>query len=76
MKTIFLFIMLVIVFIFVFCILLILAKKILFKKGFILMRIKKANELNDDDFYYSSKNINFIKNDGNIKSQECEMQVK
>ena len=75
MKTVFLFIMLVIAFIFVFCILLILAKKILFKRGFILMRIKKANELNDD-FDYSSKDINLIKNDGNIKSQECEMQVK
>jgi hypothetical protein len=52
-----------------------LAKKILFKRGFILMRIKKANELNDD-FDYSSKDINLIKNNGNIKSQECEMQVK
>jgi hypothetical protein len=67
--------MLVIAFIFLFCILLILAKKILFKRGFILMRIKKANELNDD-FDYSSKDINLIKNNGNIKSQECEMQVK
>ena len=76
LKSIFLFIMLVIFFIFVFCILLILTKKILFKKGFILMRIKKANELNDDDYNYSSKKINFIKNDENIKSQECEMQVK
>jgi len=76
MKTIFLVIILTIVFIFLFCILLILVKKILFKKGFILMRIKKANELNDEDFDYSSKNINFIKNEGNIKSQELEMQVK
>ena len=75
-EKIILFIILIIFFIFLFSILLILVKKILFKKGFILMRIKKANELSDDDYDYSSKNINFIKNEKNIKPQECEMQIK
>jgi len=72
-----LFIILLIIFIFLFSLLLLLVKKILFKKGFVLTRIKKANELNDDDFdYSSSKNINFIKNGNNSKNQECEMQIK
>jgi hypothetical protein len=56
-KTLVLLIILIIVFI---CLLvfliIILIKKILFKKGFVLKRIKKANELNDDEFDYSSNN--------------------
>ena len=77
-EKIVLFIILVIIFIFLFLVLLLLVRKILFKKGFVLMRVKKANELNDDDFDYSSnnKNINFIKKDNNTNNQECEMQIK
>ena len=72
------FIILFIIFIIVFCLLIILIKKILFKKGFILTRVKKVNELKDDDYYEysinSSKNINFIKD--NATNKECEMQIK
>ena len=74
-KKIFLFFGIVIIFFcLLFCILL-LIKKILFIKGFTLVRLKKANELNDD-YDYSNKNINFINENNNAKNQECEMQIK
>ena len=74
-KKVILFVVLAIFFIFLFCILILIIKKILFKKGFILIRAKKANELNEDKYYeYSSENINSIKN--NSKNRELEMQVR
>ena len=68
-------ILLIIIFIFLFCFLVFLVKKTLFKKGYILMRNKKANELEEDDSL-SSKNINFIKKDNDIIKKEFEMQNK
>ena len=75
-KKIVLFIILVLIFIFLFFIFVLIIKKILFKKGFALIRVKKANELNEDEYYeYSSQNINFDKNKkGNNK--ELEMQIQ
>ena len=74
-KKIFLFFGIVIIFFcLLFCILL-LIKKILFIKGFTLLRLKKTNELNDD-YDYSNKNINFINENDNVRNQECEMQIK
>ena len=63
-------------FIFLFYVIVLIVKKILFKKGFVLIRVKKANELNEDEYYeYSSQNINFNKSiKGNKK--ELEMQIK
>ena len=77
-KKIILFIILIFIFIFIFCILILIIKKILFKKGFILIRAKKANELNENDYYeYSSQNINYSKkNNLNNNEKECEMQIK
>ena len=62
--------------IFLFYVFVLIVKKILFKKGFVLIRVKKANELNEDEYYeFSSKNINFNKSiKGNKK--ELEMQIK
>ena len=74
-KIIFIFV-LVIIFLFFFYCLLLLVRKILFKHGYVLMRIKKANELNDDFDYSSSKNSNLIQNENKSKFQECEMQIK
>ena len=75
-NTIFLFGFLIIIFIVLFCILILIIRKLLFKKGFILIRTKKANELNDDEYYnYSSQNINYSKKD-NLKNKECEMQIQ
>ena len=76
-QKIILFIILVIIFLFLFFILLLLIKKILFKKGFVLIRIKKANEL-DDDFDYSSNknNKNLLIKEKNSHNHECVMQSK
>ena len=75
-KKIFLFVGLFVCFIFLFCILIFIIKKIIFKKGFILVRVKKANELNEDEYYdYSSQNINAIK-ENNSKNKELEMQIQ
>lgn len=50
-------------------------KKILFKKGFIITRKNRTNEL-INDFDFSSQDINII-NDKNKKLiQECELQIK
>jgi len=68
-------ILLIIIFIFLFCFLVFLVKKTLFKKGYILMRNKKASELEEDDSL-SSKNINFIKKDNDLIKKEIEMQSK
>ena len=75
-KKIIVFIVLTLFFIGLFFILVLIIKKILFKKGFVLIRVKKANELNEDEYYdYSSKNINFLK-DENDKNKEVEMQIQ
>jgi ATP-dependent Zn protease len=68
-------IVLIIIFVFLFCFLVFLVKKTLFKKGYILMRNKKASELEEDDSL-SSKNINFIKKDNDLIKKEIEMQNK
>ena len=68
-------ILLIIIFIFLFCFLVFLVKKTLFKKGYILMRNKKASELEEEDSL-SSKNINFIKKDNDLIKKEIEMQNK
>lgn len=68
-------ILLIIIFVFLFCFLVFLVKKTLFKKGFILMRNKKASELEEEDSL-SSKNINFIKKDNDLIKKEIEMQNK
>ena len=75
-QKIILFIILVIIFLFLFFVLLLLIKKILFKKGFVLIRIKKANELDDDFDYSSNKNNKLLIKENNSKNQECEMQIK
>ena len=77
----YIFIIFIIIFVNIFFIFLciILFKKILLKKGYILKRIKKANELMDDDYDYSNHHIisiNDIKNEHNLFSQQCEMQIK
>ena len=58
-----------------FCFLLFLIRKEFFKKGYILMKNKQANELEDENSY-SSKSINFIKEQNNLNKKEFEMQVK
>ena len=75
-KKIIVFIVLTLFFISLFFILVLIIKKILFKKGFVLIRVKKANELNEEEYYdYSSKNINFLK-DENDKNKEVEMHIQ
>lgn len=74
-NNIFLFISLFFIFIALLFFIIIIIKKILLKKGFVLMRPKKANEL-IDDYDYSSKNFNDIKEENRIINKECEMQVK
>ena len=73
-KKIIVVIILIIIFIVFAYILIIVIRKILLKKGYVIMRLKKANEL-IDDYDYSSKNIN-NSNDNKLINQECEMQVK
>ena len=71
-----LFIILIIIFIVLFCFLILIIRKLLFKKGFIIIRAKKANELDENEYYdYSSKNINYNKKD-DFKNKELEMQSK
>jgi len=74
-DSIIIFIILIIVFIILFYFFILLIKKLLIKKGYIIMRMKKANEL-FDDYDYTSKNINNINNNNGLLNQECEMQVK
>ena len=75
-KKVILIIILIIVFLFIFCFLILIIRKLLFKSGFRLVRVKKVNELNEDQYYeYSSKSIDYTQNN-NIKNKECEMQVK
>lgn len=75
-KKVILIIFLIIVFLFIFCFLILIIRKLLFKKGFILVRAKKVNELNEDQYYeYSSKNIEYIQNN-NLKNKEYEMKVQ
>ena len=75
-KKVILIIILIIVFLFIFCFLILIIRKLLFKKGFMLVRAKKVNELNEDQYYeYSSKSIDYIQ-DNNLKRKECEMQVQ
>ena len=75
-KKVLLIIILIIVFLFIFCFLILIIRKLLFKSGFMLVRAKKVNELNEDQYYeYSSKSIDYTQNN-NIKNKECEMQVK
>ena len=76
-ENIILFIIIFVFLILLFFILLLLVKKLLNKNGFVLMRVKMANELNDDfDYSLNNKDINFIKKDNNSNKQECEMQIK
>ena len=75
-KKVILIIILIIVFLFIFCFLILIIRKLLFKKGFMLVRAKKVNELNEDQYYeYSSKSIDYIQ-DNNLKRKECEMQIQ
>jgi len=75
-KKVVLIIILIILFLFIFCFLILIIRKLLFKKGFILVRTKKVNELNEDQYYeYSSKSIDFIQKN-NLNKKECEMQVQ
>ena len=76
LEKIIIILVLCIIFIFLFCFLLLLVKRILLKKGYVLTRIKKANELNDNYDYSSNINDNLIKNENKPKYQECEMQIK
>ena len=52
-----------------------LVRKTLFKKGYIYIRNKKANELEDDYYSYMSKDIDFDKTK-NSNKKELEMQIK
>ena len=75
-KKVLLIIILIIAFLFIFCFLILIIRKLLFKKGFILVRTKKVNELNEDQYYeYSSKSIDYAQNN-NLKNKECEMQIQ
>ena len=71
-RYIFILVIFILLLIFLFSILLI--KRILIKKGYTLIRFRKANEL-VDEYDYSNKNINNNK-DNRLISQECEMQIK
>lgn len=62
-------------FLFLVCFTIYLVKRTLFKKGYVLIRNKKANEL-EDEYYYSSDNIDFNKEKDNINKKELEMQIK
>ena len=62
-------------FLFLVCFTICLVKKTLFKKGYVLMRNKKANEL-EDEYYYSSNNIDFNKEKADLNKKELEMQIK
>ena len=75
-KKVILFIILIIAFLIIFCFIILIIRKLLFKKGFMLIRAKKVNELNEDQYYeYSSKSIDYTQNN-NLKNKECEMQVQ
>ena len=70
-------VIIIIIFIILAILLIVLIKKILFKKGYILMRIKKANELMDEyDYSNYNNNINDIKGENKLINQQCEMQIK
>ena len=56
------------------CFTVFLIKRILFKKGYSLMRNKKANEL-EDEYYYSSDSINYSKKNDNLNKKELEMHI-
>ena len=58
-----------------FCFLAFLVRKTLFKKGYILMRNKKANEL-EDEYSYTSKNDDLQKEKNDTNKKELEMQIK
>ena len=57
------------------CFTVFLIKRTLFKKGYSLMRNKKANEL-EDEYYYSSDSINYSKKNDNLNKKELEMHIK
>ena len=72
-EKIIIFIILIVIFIVLFYFFILLIKKLLIKRGYIIMRMKKANEL-IDDYDYTSKDIN--NNNNGLLNQECELQVK
>ena len=74
-EKIIIFIILIVIFIILFYFSILLIKKLLIKRGYIIMRMKKANEL-IDDYDYNSKDINNINNNNGLLNKECEMQVK
>ena len=58
-----------------FCFLVFLIRMILFKKGYILVRNKKANEL-EDEYCYTSKNSDLENVKNNSNEKKIEMQIK
>ena len=75
-NRIFVFIALFVLFISLFFVLVLIIKKILFKKGFVLLRAKKANELIENEYYdYSCKKIDF-KKDKSAENSEVEMIIQ
>ena len=62
-------------FFFLFCFVIFLVRKTLFKKGYVLMRIKKDNELKYD-YYYTSENIDYEKKKNVLNKKELEMEIK
>ena len=74
-KIIFIFI-LILIFIIIFCFLIIILFKLkLFKKGYSLIKVKKASELENNDFNIN-KRTNLIKEQNNNNNKELEMQIK
>ena len=75
-KIIFIFI-LILIFIIIFCFLIIILFKLkLFKKGYSLIKVKKASELENNDFNIN-KRTNLIKEqNNNNNNKELEMQIK
>ena len=68
-------IILVAFFFFLFCFIIFLVRKTLFKKGYVLMRNKKANEL-EEEYNYAIDNINYEKEKNYFNKKELEMQIK